>query len=381
MKIKTVHSIAVCLVAFALSFLMTSCGNDDDASQGGGNDAKLYIKIATIDNTLAKAGEKDLLDNEKMHSVRIIVLHENGTVEHNRYYSLDGAQEYVPYVILPVTASEKKTVYVFANEESVGEVEGVTGNMSLTKFFDSYIKGTNGFKDNINNIYYTPDYSDGKNIAMSCEPKEVEIGASGTVKETFYVVRVATKFTVNFKNLRPDAVKVENFSIKEYADKNFLMAHVGSYPQSDTYSTWVDWLRAVSDASSVDDSYAQTDAAGWLTEYDLPAAAAINNVYTYNTPINVTAPSNGIIFGTPDATPVFYLPESKSKCDEQKIQHYTLTVKIDGVTNPFECELPNLKSLFRNTHVVIDVTCKSNGITTEIFVRPWNVIEHEQIVL
>ncbi len=381
MKIKTVHSIAVCLVAFALSFLMVSCGNEDDALQTGGKDAKLYIKIATLDKTLAKVGEKDLLDNEKMHSVRIIVLHENGTVEHNRYYALGTAQEYVPYVVLPVTASEKKTVYVFANEESVGEVEGVAGNMSLTKFFDTYIKGANGFKENINKIYYTPDYSDGKNIAMSCEPKEVEIGKSGTVKETFYVVRVATKFTVNFKNLRPDPVTVENFSIKEYADKNFLMAHVGSYPQSATYSNWVDWLRAVSDASSVDDSYAQTDAAGWLTDYALPTQSAVNKVYTYNTPFNVTASTDGITCGTPDVTPVFYLPESKSNPDDQNVQHYTLTVTIDGVATPFECELPNLKSLFRNTHVVIDVTCKSNGITTEIFVRPWNVINHDQIIL
>lgn len=383
MKIKTVHSIAVCFVAFALSFLLVSCGNEDDCLlQENDEDAALYIKIAMVDKTLTKADTKTLLDNEKMHSVRVIVLHENGTIEHNKYYSLDNTERELKYVFLPVTKNETKKVYVFANEESVTNVEGVaSGFPTLTAFFDSYNINASGFETAINQIYYTPDYTNGKNIPMSGPKKEVTVGQSGTTNGTFYVVRVATKFTVNFKNLRSDAVKVNSFSIEKYADKNFLMAHVNSFPKPNEYPTWIDWLKAVSEASSVNDNYEVTNANGWLTDYALPTQADITKVYTYNIPVNATKSPDGINFGTVDNTPVFYLPESKSNCDGQGVQSYTLTVNIDGVAEPFVCLLPNLKSLFRNTHVVIDVTCKNAGIATEIFVRPWNIITHEQIVL
>ena len=60
--------------------------------------------------------------------------------------------------------------------------------------------------------------------------------------------------------------------------------------------------------------------------------------------------------------PVFYLPESKSPkagaTDGE--QEYTLTIKINGKDEPFICKLPNLKALFRNTHVVVNITMYHN---------------------
>ena len=67
--------------------------------------------------------------------------------------------------------------------------------------------------------------------------------------------------------------------------------------------------------------------------------------------------------------PVFYLPESKSPKAEATDgeQEYTLTIKINGRDEPFVCKLPNLKALFRNTHVVVDITMyNSNEIIVDV---------------
>ena len=77
MKPNIIHSIVVCLTA-ALPF-MVACSSQNE-SLPDTTDAALYLNIATLEQT--KSGVVELPDNEKMHSVRVVVLHENGTVEH-----------------------------------------------------------------------------------------------------------------------------------------------------------------------------------------------------------------------------------------------------------------------------------------------------------
>ena len=122
-------------------------------------------------------------------------------------------------------------------------------------------------------------------------------------------------------------------------------------------------MKEVSDASSENDDYATTEAAGWLKDYRLPAQADKTKTYTYGTVIvgvptvDIDHPENSKP-GVANNTPVFYLPESKSPkagaTDGE--QEYTLTINIDGRTEPFVYTLPNLKALFRNTHVVVNIT-------------------------
>ena len=48
-------------------------------------------------------------------------------------------------------------------------------------------------------------------------------------------------------------------------------------------------------------------------------------------------------------------------------QEYTLTINIAGREEPFVCKLPNLKALFRNTHVVVNITMyNSNEIVVDV---------------
>lgn len=375
MKPNIIHSIVVCLAAFALPF-MVACSSQEESLPEEISEAILYLNIEPVG--LTRAGTATLPDNEKMHSVRVIVLHENGTVEHNKFYSLDGAQVQRA-ILLKVTPDEKKKIYLFANEESVSAVEGVADvNSTLSAFFHTYVEGMSGFEDAVNGLYFAPDYSAGKPIPMS-SMYEIDFPEKGNFDGTFYVVRVATKFTVNFKNWRGEEVTVENFTIASHADKNFLMAHVNSYPDTQNhetnqkYPTWIDWLKAVSDASNVD-SDAATNRFGWLTDYRLPEQTTAK-VYTHEglkigkPTVDIENPNNSKP-GVANVVPVFYLPESKNlKAGEPTVgeQEYTLSINIVGRAETFVCKLDKLKALFRNTHLVVNITMyNSNEIVVDV---------------
>lgn len=363
MKPDIIHSIVICLAAFALFFMM-ACSSQEESIQNT-TEAALYLNIEPIVQTRSRLAE--LPDNEKMKSVRVIVLHAaDGTVEHNRYFSLEGAQAQ-KYILLKVKSNEKKKIFLFANEESVSAIEGVTGSESktLTAFFNSYTENMSGFETAVNSLYFAPDYTDGKPIPMS-SMYEIDFPEKGNFDGTFYVVRVATKFVVNFMNWRGEEITVNNFTIASHADKNFLMAHVNDSEQNELLfkgKTWINWLKEVSDASSENDDYATTEAAGWLKDYRLPAQADKTKTYIYGTVIvgvptvDIDHPENSKP-GVANNTPVFYLPESmnpKAGVTDGE-QEYTLTINIDGRTEPFVYTLPNLKALFRNTHVVVNIT-------------------------
>lgn len=384
MKPNIIHSIVVCLAAFTLPF-MVACSSQEESLPDNVTEAALYLNIATIGQTRASTAE--LPDNEKMKSVRVIVLHADGTVEHNRHFSLEGTQAQKT-ILLKVRPDEKKKIFLFANEESVSAAEGVEGgNQTLTAFFNSYTEGMPGFEAAVNDLYFAPDYSDGKPIPMS-SMYEIDFPEKGNFDGTFYVVRVATKFTMNFMNWRGEEVIVENFTIASHADKNFLMAHVDDSEQNEQLfngKTWIDWLKEVSDASSEDDDYATTEAAGWLKDYELPKQANKALTYTHGSvtvgvpTVNINNPDNSKP-GVARDVPVFYLPESmnpKAGATDGE-QEYILTIKITGRDEPFVCKLPNLKALFRNTHVVVDVTMyNSNEIVVDVIPYSEVILEPE----
>ena len=387
MKPNIIHSIVVCLAAFALPFMVTCCSQEESLPEDI-SEATLYLNIEPVG--LTRAGTATLPDNEKMHSVRVIVLHNDGTVEHNKFYALDDAQEQRS-ILLKVTPNEKKKIYLFANEESVSAVEGVADvNSTLSAFFHTYVEGMSGFEDAVNGLYFAPDYSAGKPIPMS-SMYEIDFPEKGNFDGTFYVVRVATKFTVNFKNWRGEEVTVENFSIESHADKNFLMAHVNSYPDTQNpetnqkYPTWIDWLKAVSDASNVD-SDAATNRFGWLTDYRLPEQTTAT-IYTHGKvtvgkpTVDIENPDNSEP-GVANVVPVFYLPESKNLKQEGATivgeQEYTLSINIVGRAETFVCKLDKLKALFRNTHLVVNITMyNSNEIVVDVIPYSEVILEPE----
>lgn len=371
MKRNIIHCIVICLAALVLP-VMVACSSQNEPLPDNVKEATLMLNVEQIG--ASRSGS--LSDNEKMHSLRVIVLHgSDGTVEHNKFYPLDGPLEQ-KYILLKVSPNEKKRIFLFANEESVSTVEGVVGvNQTLTTFLNNYTEKMSGFESAVDNLFFAPDYSDNKPIPMS-SMYEIDFPEKGNFDGTFYVVRVATKFIVNFINWRDEQVTVDNFTISGHADKNFLMAHVQDTPQNQKLfngKSWIDWLKDVSDASSEDDDYETTEAAGWLKDYELPSSANTDLTYTHHQAVTVASPTvdieNTSVSKPGKTTAVFYLPESKNlkagASDGE--QQYTMSLNVDGLTEPVTYKLPNLKALFRNTLVVVNITMKNLEWKVEVF--------------
>ena len=380
MKKFILHSIAVGLAALGLHTIVACSSQEEFMPDESGAEVNMLFNVQTV--SPSRSDVSTLTDNERMHNLRIVILHPDGTVEHNRFYDLEGAQA-SSGILLKVTPSETKHIFLFANEESVSQVDGVSGiapTQSLTQFLDKYPAGASGFQAAVNDLSFQPDYT--KNIPMSSE-YEVTVPAKGVLQETFYIVRVATKFTVNFTNWRGENVQVNSFSIASHADRNFLMAHVLNTPQNLQLfngKSWIDWLREVSDASSESDTPEVTDAAGWLKDYELPGTANKTLTYTHNGPITLDPPT-----GETEATAKpgkasvkFYLPESmnpKTGATDGE-QQYTLNLKIQEgeKEREFNNILPNLKALFRNTHVIVNVTMYRD-MSISVDVIPYSEVE------
>lgn len=377
MKRKILHSVAVWMSVFLLPFISAGCIEEYPPSTEQ-METGMYLNISTIGHT--RANTSDLSDNEKMNSLRVILLHPDGTVEHNIHYSLVSSDCDVKRILLKVKPAEHKKLFLFANEESVASVaaDGLEGSPSLTDLFNSYTEGAAGFEEIVSTLHFEPDYSDGKPIPMSAD-YDIVIPEKGNYENSFYVVRVATKFTVNFVNMRDETVKVNGLSLSSHADRNFIMAHVSDSEQNRLLfgegNTWIDWLKKITDNAATGDDAEET---GWLKDYDLPDTSRTDLTFNYGS-FNIGAlradpeDADNIIPGKAEITPVFYIPESKNPkagaTDGE--QEYSLTIKFEGADEPFTNVLPNLKTLFRNTHVIVNITMYRKEILFKVTVEPW----------
>lgn len=122
---------------------------------------------------------------------------------------------------------------------------------------------------------------------------------------------------------------------------------------------WINWLKKVADESQQSpDDVELADKRGWIQAYDIPSETSHQEV-TVNGPLEVPSmtgdqPGKAVF-------PVFYLPESKKlKAGLATYGEQEYTLKLDMSENgkelSFTKTFPNLKALFRNTHVLVDIT-------------------------
>lgn len=388
MKPNIIHSMVVCLAAFILPF-MVACSNQEESLPENVEEAVLCLNIEPIGQT--RAGAVGLSDNEKMHSLRVVVLHEDKTMEHNRFYKIEGAQDQ-KFVTLKVTPNEKKWIYLFANEESVSLVEGVTipgGGTELTAFFNSYTaERKDGFEAEVNKLYFAPDYT--KAIPMS-SVYEIDF-KEGREDYQFYLVRAATKFTYRFKNFRSDAVTVNSISVSEIADNSYLMAHKQNQTMQFTEEDnsisdlfWIDWLKKVSDESQMypEDNKTLAEKRGWIMDYDIPGEAVQAPITQTDLNLSVPKATNTDVNQEQGILYTFYLPESKNLMKPDELygeQQYEMTLGLTdehGEQKSFNFAFDNLKALFRNTNVVIDVIMYDREVVVDVIPYSEVVLEPE----
>ena len=125
----------------------------------------------------------------------------------------------------------------------------------------------------------------------------------------------------------------------------------------------------------------ETDHYEWLTDYEVPMGTTLVSHGLLSSPLVLPAKTGETL---PEvASAAIYLPESKSvKSGDNalKLQEYKVTIRteeelLDGnkTTAVYTSTLPRLGSLFRNTHVKVNIVF--NPLEWQVDVEPyWGVV-------
>lgn len=343
------------LVSWAL--LSASCRGGEvsytDEVQPDDDTAILVLRTGLLDQTRASDRVNDAVDNpvEYMYTLRIVILHENGTVEHNMYIDFGEIPQTECYRIFKVTRNETKKIYLIANEENA--------STDLHEQLETLTTGNTTFASIVDNFVFIPDY---KNPIPMSSVYDVPVKAENLVEREFYLVRAATKFAFRFTNKRKSKVSIDAIHISDIAGATYLIPHKReplfmSFDDESLY--WINWLKKVADESQQSpDDVELADRRGWIQAYDIPSETSHQEV-TVNGPLEMPSmtgdqPGKAVF-------PVFYLPESKKlKAGSATYGEQEYTLKLDMSENgkelSFTKTFPNLKALFRNTHVLVDIT-------------------------
>lgn len=343
------------LVSWAL--LSASCRGGEvsytDEVQPDDDTAILVLRTGLLDQTRASDRVNDAVDNpvEYMYTLRIVILHENGTVEHNMYIDFGEIPQTECYRIFKVTRNETKKIYLIANEENA--------STDLHEQLETLTTGNTTFASIVDNFVFIPDY---KNPIPMSSVYDVPVKAENLVEREFYLVRAATKFAFRFTNKCKSKVSIDAIHISDIAGATYLIPHKReplfmSFDDESLY--WINWLKKVADESQQSpDDVELADKRGWIQAYDIPSETSHQEV-TVNGPLEVPSmtgdqPGKAVF-------PVFYLPESKKlKAGSATYGEQEYTLKLDMSENgkelSFTKTFPNLEALFRNTHVLVDIT-------------------------
>lgn len=380
MKLKQ----TICGIALAALGLMAGgCSvHDEPAPPGGGAEDGAYVfltlNVRPLDDAApAKATRAPLdqvtdttsfempaTDYEKMHTLRIIILHADSTVEANRWVEMDASQRPVlpDEMTFKLTSGETKIVYLFANEESIPYDFSAIQKDAL---FPTAAVENLQLSSNAAGVLFDNTGSQKSYIPMSekflLPVKSPVTEADFHQTASLFVTRAAVKFSFELKgvpDLRPSSLYIESISIDGIADKEFLL------PSTTTYSP--------------DKYQASSNPLGgrFVTSYNVPADVKTSE-YTYK----LTSDLLPAQVNPRRYVPYLYLPESPVPTDTAgNKQPYMITVNLGGGT-PLEpaftavTPLPNLPSLPRNTHVKVVFTLNnSQDLNMEVIVLPYRSV-------
>ena len=434
------HVIAALSAAGLASCADNKFGGDVDGGGLDGLDRMLLVLHITPVDTEPVMTNAEV--REMIGSLRIILL-SDGIIECNKLVEFNGpgpfAASQFKYDFTWKTFAGKKSFYIIANEGSVTDglqfrlPDGDEGFLpdvpeSLTELLDSYeAVGKEGLGNAaaesscaelervLKSICFEPDYT-AKNgdlylpyvsyySADDVEALNIRKGdfLGEEAPYTLYLVPVATKFTFNFTNYRPNDVEINNITVSSANGASFLMARVGKddytklYGTSDDKNTWlpyywIDWLARVSEASHQNEDFDNNQnfntKYGWISNYDIPAGdtPAPHVFIDAGTSRKVDkAVKTGAAGEEEDGTPgtltlnSYYLPESRNIDTETGRQAYYITLGLHDVTQKDEDDpkfenqpIQNLNALFRNTRVIINVVMRQGNVRVYAEIAKWS---------
>ena len=406
----------------ATMLLLTSCMSEsspdreeDSNDVTSGAKTMMVLNINSLDKSMLSVSPV-----EKIKTIRIIIVNktsENGNtsskasnIEVNQLITLPPTNfSGFAYIITLETMAGLKDMYVIANEEEISksfteDIGKITTPTDLEEWLDKYHfePQYKTYEENGNKSIYLPYTYSKKNI-------QLEKNKPNTVNA--WLVPVATKFVFNFTNERESPINVDGISLAYTNKSNYLFAHVGkndlnkNYKGSSLY--WIDWLAEVSSESQKHPGYSENGTfngnVGWIYDYSIPDPDDYDiynflpeggfqigagseqdgeiapGLYTLG-PIYVAESAN---YRNPSDENIKEVAQTDTSdndkdSDERKDdqQAYYLTLSLEDVNFKSKPSLtnipvPNLKALFRNTYVIINIHMSQNiDIYAEI--AAWN---------
>ena len=411
---------SLCMILLFGSCVMEYAPNmeDTDYAEISSNNVTLLLNIKPL---AASSSSSVVNPTEKIKTLRVIIIGKGeneslpDTIECNRLFDIpEPVAKDFSYIVRWNSNSGHKDIFVIANEGSVDD--------GLTTLLEGFEENelTNDFMARVNDYYFTPQYTadDKNNIFLPYTFSQQDIVPKAGVVNTVnaWLIPVATKFVFNFVNYRPAAMNVNEISMK-YANKaNYLLARPGPDELEKEYNGkmmgWADWLAEISNNSWLYPDFGPNedynDEVGWIVDYELPDPDDKAEYTFFNTNVagevfkvdaGTTTEKDGVETTDPGrrSTPVYYLPESANfellgadqsgqttpggdgQDEEPAEQRFYLTMLFEDTaaaasTPPVfrDVAIPNLKALFRNTYVIINVTMSEGDIELYAEIADWN---------
>ena len=419
-------------IALCCSVLLVLCGTascifDRDYGDPENDGTALFVlHIAPVSTRAATDGV-----TEKIRSLRIIAISKddngnNGVIEINRKVDFNDVESSTfGYALTWKTQPGKKDFYIFANEESVENIQftdnrrpaGLGTNATLGDLLDRYADkdAAEEFKTIINSVYFSPKYRIQNQeifLPYSVFYGDVDLKGGSPIEKTMYLVPVATKFTFCFQNYRTQEVEVKEIKVSPTHSQNFLLGRVAENEQTKPFNShpdepeknetlyWVDWLAKVADETHKNltpDNSTTNDQYGWISGYSMPGTSEQCVQTLIGTgpdlvggkerkaeetiPGGSSEDTAGALYLGP-----YYFPESRytAKDDNNTEQRYTLGLKLhdtevdSSTSNDFEegLVIENVRSLFRDTCVLIQISMRKGDVDVYAEMAPW---EHQEV--
>lgn len=367
---------------------LASCSNEtsivDEPDKGKA------ILVLNTDIIGTRAGDGETSEEEKMKTLRIIVLHSDGTVEANRFFDFAGNPFSEYKTLIPVKRNETKKIYLVANERSLG---GSTDLSQLGENPTAQLEGIT-FEAKPSSPSGNPELAGG--IPMSA-CYSLTVGEESQINKEFWLVRAMTKFTFTFQNGRTDGpVRLNEMKVSAFADKMYLMPHLhdgenpdslvsseefmvnatGNYQQGGTF--WIDWLKEAVGKSQAGEQTA--DEIGWISQYSVPDGVLYSDENTGIRLDGLEIPMGGEV----QYPTAFYRCESShpSGADAQAYRIESLSITDGtGTEKTWTAEgtpalkLGNVRYLFRHTHVKVNVVFNQKDVAIFARIHPWKRTE------
>ena len=336
--------------------LFCACGSVVE-DHGGDHDGTLLVNLdvsvalSDVSDALTRTGTAGYADaaneNEKMHTLRIVIVRPDGTVEANRLIDL-GAAASLRHEMerFKVFGNERKRIYLFVNEGTTAIDKISNSERELVEFDWNSIEVGRDFPVNAIEelrIRLEDDTEQIEGPLPMSEKHEYFVDEEPEQSCSLFVTRAAVKFTFRIINKSSRSISFDGLTMDKMAREEWYM------PRAE---------------------YGEPDETGRreITEYEVPAGVGYY-VYGKNTPV-----PDGVTVDAGHETVLnpIYLLEGKY-ADDADSRNYSMEISVDDITRKHY--FPMLTTLPRNTHVVVNITYDEDAkVTCDVDVIPYSEV-------